>query len=670
MAELTLLRDLSVVMVTAAAMTLLCHWLKQPVVIGYLLAGLIIGPHTPPFAFIRDMHSIQTMAELGLVFLMFAIGLEFNLARLRRVGGWVVLAAGVEVSGMFGLGYALGQAFGWSRLDSFYLAAIMSISSTTIIAKVFTDLKILKEECARVAFGILILEDVLAIVLLTILSGLGATQVGGSAAVRAVGQIAFFVVLFLVAGLALVPRLLAWTGRFHSKELLGIVVLGLCLASALLANQLGFSLALGAFLMGSIVGVSSEIDAIEAWIHPIRDMFSAIFFVAAGLLIQPKLLWDYKTAVLTVAALTIAGKTLCAAAGSFLAGYSPKTSFKVGISLAQIGEFSFVFGGLALQNKQGSDFLYPLAVGVSALTTLSTPYLIRSSDRVVDGLLGALGETVTGRLGRYHQWMSGRRGNQPETAGVVSRYLIRLAIYAALFIAALSLFAFFATTLGGSDIHQALGWGAGFLLCLPLVRALATYVSHFILVVSTEMMVRFHALKLLDRLSVHRFYGVIHTGLILLFALLFLSRAARFLPDGRIFWLTVSLAALFGFLARHRIDRAYDRMEGILDEALGLATSEPLRRAALETDEAGGALSESMERIFLGRRDAAVRQSIRSLGLREKTGASLVAVYRRGKLKTNPPPEMLLLSNDTLVVMGSKEERLKARRLLKNGSAL
>lgn len=669
MAELTLLRDLSVVMVTAAVMTLLCHILKQPVVIGYILAGLFIGPHTPPFALIRDMHSIETMAELGLVVLMFSIGLEFNLPKLRRVGLSAALAAVLEVVGMIGIGYALGRAFGWSPLNSFYLGAILCISSTTIIAKVFNDLKLSRDDFAQVVFGILILEDIVAIVILTLLTGLGASRVEGAAALRAFGEVSFFVVLFLVGGLAAVPRLLSAVGRFRSKELLGIVVLGLCLASAFLAHHMGFSVALGAFLMGSIVGVSSEIDTIEEWIHPIRDMFSAIFFVATGLLIQPRLLWEYKTAVLIVTVVTIGGKVLSGAVGSFVAGYSLKTSFKTGMSLAQIGEFSFVFAALALKDKMAGIFLYPLAVAVSTLTTLSTPYLIRSSDRVVDGLLDALGEPITRRLNFYHHWINERRDDPPETTGVISRYLVRLAIYATLFVGALSLFTFFATALDGSALHQALGWGAGFLLCLPLLRALATYVSHFVLLTLTETLVRLHALKWLERLSIHRFYNTLHSGLMGLFALMYLSRAARFLPDGPVLWVTIFVAGLVGYLARHRVNMAYDRLEGILDEALGLATSEPLRRAALRTEESGGTLSESMTRIFLARRDAAVKQSIRSLALRQKSGASLVAVYRRGKLMTNPPPEMILLGNDTLVILGNKDERDKARRLLKNGAA-
>lgn len=669
MTELTLLRDLSVVMVTAAAMTLLCHVLKQPVVIGYLLAGFVIGPHTPPFSLISDMHSIETMAELGLVFLMFAVGLEFSLPKLRRVGIPAALAATLEVVGMVGIGYLLGRAFGWSPLDSFYLGAILSISSTTIIIKVFSDLKLLKEEFAHAVFGILILEDVVAIVLLTVLSGLGASHVEGGAALRAFAQVSFFVVLFLVLGLSLVPRFIGWIGRFHSKELLGVVTLGLCLASALLANQMGFSIALGAFLMGSIVGVSPEIDAVEEWFHPIRDMFSAIFFVATGMLINPSVLWEYKVAVLIIAAATIVAKVLSGAGGSFVAGYNLRTSFRIGMSLAQIGEFSFVFAGLALKDSRAGTFLYPLAVGVSAITTLSTPYLIRSSDDFVSGLLKHLGPRVTHTLDRYHDWISGWRTQQNSSTGVISRYVVRLLIYAALYSAVLSVFSFITRELVQEDLTQAAAWILGFVIGLPLMRAVATYFTHFILLISTEAMVRLHALKLLERLSIHRFYGTVHSAMLAVLALLYLLKTSTPMPAGPFFWQVIGVTVLISFLFRHRMNVIYDRMESILDEALGLATSEPLRQAALQTDEGDGALSESLERVFLSRKAAAVRHTIRSLGLREKTGASLVAVYRRGKLQTNPSPEMTLLANDTLVVLGDKDERKKARTLLRGEPA-
>lgn len=669
MVESALLRDLSVIMVAAAITTLGCHWLKQPVVIGYLLAGFIIGPHTPPFSFVTDTHSIETLAELGLVFLMFAVGLEFHLPKLRRVGLSATLAAFLEITGMLAIGYGLGRAFGWSAMDSIFLGAILSISSTTIIAKVLTDLKLIQQEFAQLVFGILILEDLMAIVILAVLSGLGASLLEGMRVMTALGQVAYFVILFLVFGLALVPKLLRAVGRFHSRELLGIVVLGLCLASALLANHLGFSVALGAFMMGSIIGVSSEVEEIEPWIHPIRDMFSAIFFVATGLMINPALIMEHKVAILVVTLVTIGGKVFSGAAGSFLAGYSLKTSVKAGVSLAQIGEFSFVFAALALQSKRGSDFLYPLAVAVSTLTSLSTPYLIQRSDRIVSGILAITGDSFQNSLARYHRWVNGDGEKSSKPKSFLSRYIIRLAIYASLFVALLSLMRLAAAGWTGEWTYQAAGWNVGYWVSLPLAAAMATYISHFLLILVAESLAKFKQGRLLERLPIPLVYGTAYTGVLISLSLWFWVRSIPYLPAGVPLWSTVGVGLLSGLLMKRLVLAGYQKVEGVLDEALGLATAEPLRQAALNAEEGAGLLGDSIERLLLEPGDRAIHGTIRSLGLREKSGASIIGIYRKGVFHPNPSPEERLQPHDTLVLLGDKSHRAGARRLLKKEAA-
>jgi CPA2 family monovalent cation:H+ antiporter-2 len=435
--EMHFLKDLAIVMFAAGAMTLLCHRLKQPVVIGYLLAGLFVGPYTPPVTLVSDLQSIHTMAELGLVFLMFALGLEFNLPKIRKVGMSAGLAVLLEVAGMMVIGYALGRAFGWSVTDSIFLGSILCISSTTIIVKVFMDFKMMQERFAQVVFGILVLEDIVAVAILSILSGLGTS--GGPDAVVIVEsflRIGLFVTLFLVLGLLIIPRFIQWVGRFDSKEVLGVVTLGLCLGGAWLAASFNFSIALGAFLMGAVLAASKEIKHIEEWIHPVRDMFSAVFFVSAGMLIQPALLWEYKIPIVIITAVTIMGKVLSGTVGSFVAGYDVKTSARVGMSLAQIGEFSFVIASLGLSLRLTSDFLYPLAVTVSSLTTLATPYLIRHSDSAVDFFFGVLPAPLRVRLDRVQQRRE--KENQTQRLGrgtsIFSKYLVRFGVYAALLV--------------------------------------------------------------------------------------------------------------------------------------------------------------------------------------------------------------------------------------------
>ncbi len=278
-------------MLIAGLVTILFHRLKQPVVLGYILAGVIIGPHTPPFALIQDEHTIRTLSELGVVFLLFSLGLEFSLRKLARVGFTALVGAVTEIAVMLGIGWGLGRWFGWSNMDSIFLGAILSISSTTIIVKALSELKLKNERFAQLVFGILIVEDILAIALIALLSALATTgQVDTPEVFATLGKLSLFMVVALVLGILIVPRLLAYVARFDSSEMLLITVLGLCFGFCLLVVKLDYSIALGAFVIGAVMAESRQLKLIEQLTEPLRDMFSAIFFVSIGLLLDPAVL--------------------------------------------------------------------------------------------------------------------------------------------------------------------------------------------------------------------------------------------------------------------------------------------------------------------------------------------------------------------------------------------
>jgi K+:H+ antiporter len=350
MSESTLVRDLAVVMVTSGIVTTLFHRLRQPVVLGYILAGVIIGPHTPPFAFVQDAHSIETLAELGVTLLLFGIGLEFSLQKLGRVGGVALAGAAFEIPVMVWLGFSAGRLAGWGTTESVFLGAILSISSTTIIAKALAELRQTGDEYARIVMGILIVEDLVAIVMLVLLSSLArAGEVAVGQALFVLGAVTLFVVTTTVIGLLLVPRLLATVERIGMHEVLTVTTLGCCFGSAILARELGFSPALGAFLAGAVMAETRQVRQIEERIESIRDMFSAIFFVAVGMQIDPWVIFENASFVLFLAMLTVVGKVFACSAATVACGYSPRTALRVGMALGQIGEFSFV---IALLGKQ------------------------------------------------------------------------------------------------------------------------------------------------------------------------------------------------------------------------------------------------------------------------------------------------------------------------------
>jgi len=663
MSEVVLLRDLSVVMVIAAATTIVCQFFKQPVVIGYLLAGLLIGPYTPPFTFVKDLHSIHTMAELGLVFLLFAIGLEFNLPKLRRVGPSAAVAALLEVVGMALIGYHIGGLFGWHIYDRMVLGAILSISSTTIIIKVFIDLKQTREDYAQLVLGILILEDIVAVIILTLLSGISASGgVAGFEVLESLWKVTLFTVLFLIVGLAMVPPLIQRIARMDSSETLGITTLGLCLAGALMANMAGFSVALGAFLMGSIIGVSRDSAKVEEWIHPVRDMFSAIFFVAAGMLLNIHILIEHTGWIVVLTLVTVIGKIVTGTAGAFLAGYSVPTSMKAGISLGQIGEFSFVFATLAIASGKASEFLYPIAVAVSVLTTVLTPFLIRRSDAISAALLHVLPRPASQALDRYHGWISRPRAAASSISTIYSRYLLRLGIYAILLMGVLLALRRLAELLLLSS--GAIGlWVASYLAAIPLILAVAYYLNHFFLLGFTELLARIGNGRLLAFIPIHQAYKTFESLVVGGLTVIFFLPTFEMLPRQTGIWIFAgACGAAFVFKKLYR--RVYLAMEELLDQLLGRASSEPLRSAALDKESTEELLAESMEKILLTRESPALSKTLRALALREQSGVNIIGIYRQGTLQASPGPDTVLKENDVLVILGDKAEREQARALL------
>src|SRR6266545_77680 len=437
------LQDLAVVMMVAGLVTVLFHRFKQPVVLGYIMAGVIIGPHTPPFPLIHEEETINTLAELGVILLMFSLGLEFSLRKLRQVGGTAFIAAFLEILLMVWVGYEIGRLFGWSTMDCIFLGAILSISSTTIIVKALGELGKTKERFAQLIFGILIIEDILAIAMIALLSGIAMTgslnvgQVGTT-----IGKLAIFLVATLVVGLIAVPRLLGYVARFKSNEMLLVTVLGLCFGVSLLAVKLGYSVALGAFIIGAIIAEAREIHRIETLVEPVRDMFSAIFFVAIGLLIDPKMLGAYWLPILVITLAVVFGKVFTCAFGAFMGGNGSRTSLRVGMGLAQIGEFSFIIASLGLTLNVTSKFLYPIAVAVSAITTLLTPYLIKSADGLVNLFDRVAPRPLVNSLEIYTRWV-GQLGDQQHRSMATTltwrwsgQMALNAALIAAVFIAA------------------------------------------------------------------------------------------------------------------------------------------------------------------------------------------------------------------------------------------
>lgn len=482
MHAISFIQDMAVIMLVAGLVTILCHRFKQPVVLGYIIAGFLIGPHTPPFALIHEEETIKILAELGVIFLMFCLGLEFSLRKLFKVGATAFIAAFLEIVLMIWIGYEIGAFFGWSTMDSLFLGAILAISSTTIIIKALSDLKMKNERFAQLIFGVLIVEDILGIGIIALLSGIalsGSVETGQVFAT--VGKLSLFMVVALVIGILLVPRLLAYVAKFESNEMLLVTVLGLCFGFCLLVVKLEYSMVLGAFLIGAIIAESRQLAQIERLVEPVRDMFSAIFFVAIGLMIDPAILVEYAWPIAVITVAVVLGKMVSCGIGAFIAGNDGRTSLRVGMGLSQIGEFSFIIAALGMTLQVTSDFLYPVAVAVSAITTLLTPYLIRSADPLSQKLAGIVPSRIARVFNLYGDWL---RSIQPQgqgavLAGMIRKILLQVGVNIALVVAIFLSGAYFAGTLGAylsdwvgqANLQKGMVWGAALLLSLPFLIA-------------------------------------------------------------------------------------------------------------------------------------------------------------------------------------------------------
>jgi CPA2 family monovalent cation:H+ antiporter-2 len=375
-----LIKDLVLILGAAACVTLLFRKLKQPLVLGYILAGFLVGPHVHFFPTVRETGNIQIWAEIGVIFLLFSLGLEFSFKKLVKVGGSASITAIVEVVIMLAIGYGAGRILGWNNMDSLFLGGILSISSTTIIIRAFDELGMKTHRFVTLVFGVLIVEDLVAIVLLVLLSTLAVSrEFEGTEMIMSIMKLAFFLAIWFLAGIFIIPTFLRRIKKLLTDEMLLILSISLCLLMVWFADSVGFSPALGAFIMGSILAETTKAEKIEHLIKPVKDLFAAIFFVSVGMLIDPQILGDYAIPVVILCIVTILGKILSTSFGALLSGQTLQTSLQTGFSLAQIGEFSFIIATLGLTLKVTSEFLYPIAVAVSAVTTLTTPYLIKSS---------------------------------------------------------------------------------------------------------------------------------------------------------------------------------------------------------------------------------------------------------------------------------------------------
>lgn len=376
-----LMSDLALILICAGFMTLLFKSLKQPIVLGYIVAGFLASPNMPYMPSVTDMHGIHLWSEIGVVFLLFALGLEFSFKKILKMGAAPIVAAMAIILCMMYVGSLTGHLFGWSDMDCIYLGGMLAMSSTTIIFKAFDDMGLRQNRFAGLVLSVLIIEDILAIVLMVMLSTLAVSkEFEGTQMLTSILQLGFFLVLWFVVGIYLIPLFLRKAKPLLNDETMLITALALCFGMVVFASAVGFSAAFGAFVMGSILAETVEAQKIEHLVAPVKNLFGAIFFVSVGMMVDVALIIEYIVPILCIIVAIMLGQTILSTCGFLLSGQSLKTSMQCSFSLTQIGEFAFILATLGTSLHVTSDFLYPIVVAVSVFTTFTTPYMIRLAE--------------------------------------------------------------------------------------------------------------------------------------------------------------------------------------------------------------------------------------------------------------------------------------------------
>ena len=442
---MNLVTDLALILIVASIVTLLFKKLGQPLVLGYIVAGFLVSPNMPYTMSVVDKTSIQTWADIGVIFLLFSLGLDFSFKKILKMGMAPVIAAISIIFSMMVLGLSVGHIFGWSNMDCIFLAGMLAMSSTTIIYKAFDDMGLRQQRFASLVMSVLILEDILAIIMMVMLSAIASGQnPNGGQMLESVLQIGFFLVLWFVVGIFLIPQFLRSTRKLINDETMVIIAIGLCCLMAVISTGVGFSSAFGAFVMGSILAETIEADKIIRLVEPVKNLFGAVFFVSVGMLVDPKILVDYALPIAVLVLTILIGQGIFGSLGFMLSGQPLRTAMRCGFSMAQIGEFAFIIASLGLSLGVISNFLYPVVVAVSVITTFITPYMIRAAEPCYEHLERKLPKRWLRRLSRIsgnHQTTAAEQSNWKKLLSQISLYVV---VYSILSIAVIVLmFAFF-----------------------------------------------------------------------------------------------------------------------------------------------------------------------------------------------------------------------------------
>lgn len=640
-----LIQDLAIILGVAAIVTFLFRLIKQPVVLGYIVAGIIVGPYSLPIFQVTDRASVETWAELGVIFLMFALGLEFSFRRLAKVGVSAAITAALQIFTMIILGYVVAQSLGWTAMDAIFLGCMIAISSTTIIIKALEELKLKTRKFAELVFGILIVEDLGAIVILVALSSIATkASFSGIDLFGVGGKMLLIVGSWLVIGMFVVPRFIHAVGKKGNNEMMIVVSLALCLALVTISTYFHFSVALGAFIMGSILAETNQAHRIEELLKPLKDVFGAVFFVSVGMLLNPAIVLENLIPVIMISAVVIAGKVLSVSIGTLATGQSIFTSAHAGFSMAQIGEFSFIIATLGLTLGVIDDSLYPIIVAVSLITTFTTPYLIKAAPQSAEFIEGKLPRSIRIVIEEYGAWFQRRSSANSFSSDFYLRLLrwtaSSILVIAIFVVAAQKLAPWLAIRFPVRDYATSIAWLLAFILASPFIWAMVSAFRNKL--TTNDPGGRHGEFSYTGILFLSRLLTILLVGLL----------SSHFFPTWIALTSTILAAAILLILLKKRLESYYHWFESHFVSGLKKQPTDkaPSLHAHLLPWEAHlVAISVDPNSEVLGR-------SLAELKIRERFGVSIVVLRRGQREIIAPKASEQLFPGDELLCFGNDDE--------------
>ena len=654
--EFNLVAELAVILIAAGIFTVISRALKQPLILGYIIAGFIVSPHLGLIPVIPGTESVKQWSEIGIIFLLFALGLEFSFKKLLKVGSSALITAGTICIGMFILGMVTGNALGWSMMESLFLGGLLSMSSTTVIIKAYDDLGLKKKPWASLVFGTLVVEDLIAVLLMVLLSTMAVSkQFSGGEMILSLARLAFFLILWFLIGLFAIPILLKKARKYLNDEILLIISIGLCFGMVSLATAAGFSSALGAFVMGSILAETVEGEKIEHLLTGIKNLFGAIFFVSVGMMIDPAVLGQYWWIILILALIAVAGILTFSTTGALLAGQGLDNAVHVGFTMAQLGEFAFIIASLGCSLGVMRDFIYPVIIAVSVLTTFTAPYMIKAGDPVSKWLAARLPQRILDRVNPSPTDAKAlSRAEKSEWRDLIRSYVIRIVLYGVILLAIL-LVARPLLTKAADSLLPFASEGLRRLVCL-VITLLVMLPFLYGIAIANGSSINAHVTKLLKEdprskwpiLSLMFFRILLAIGAILTAIGLFFTMGA---------WgiLAVIFAGLLLFVVAKRSFRSVSRIEKRFLENFNARESHErvLRPVASSVKEKMARYDIHTESIEVPPQFKYIGKTLREMPFRKNSGVNIIKIQRGSEDIQIPSGDEPIYPYDKLIAVGT-----------------